>query len=53
MSASLALISVSPVHAEVRSCPNEIMVLQLTDLPEQAQTPENSFFLYSDNDGST
>jgi hypothetical protein len=53
MSALLALISVSPVHAEVRSKSNDIVVLQPTDLPEQAQTPGNSFFLYSDNDGST
>ncbi|WP_353070929.1 hypothetical protein [Tunturiibacter gelidiferens] len=53
MSALLALISVSAVHAEVRSKSNDIIVLQPTDLPEQAQTPGNSFFLYSDNDGST
>ena len=53
ISALLALISVSPVHAEVRPKSNDIAVLQPTDLPEQAQTPGNSFFLYSDNDGST
>jgi hypothetical protein len=53
MSALLALISVSAVRAEVRSKSNDIIVLQPTDLPEQAQTPGNSFFLYSDNDGST
>ena len=53
MSTLLALISVSSVHAEVRSKSNEIIVLQPTDLPEQAQTPGNSFFLYTDNDGST
>jgi hypothetical protein len=53
MSALLALISVSPVQAEVRSKSNEIIVLQPADLPEQAQTPGNSFFLYSDNDGAT
>ena len=46
MSALLALISVSPVHAEVRSKSNDIIVLQPTDLPEQAQTPGNSFYLY-------
>jgi hypothetical protein len=46
MSAMLALISVSPVHAEVRSKSNDIIVLQPTDLPEQAQTPGNSFYLY-------
>jgi len=53
MSALLALISMSPVHAEVRSKSNDIIVLQPADLPEQAKTPGNSFFLYSDNDGST
>jgi hypothetical protein len=53
ISALLALISVSPVHAEVRSRSKEIIVLQPTDLPEQAQTPGNSFFLYSDTNGCT
>jgi hypothetical protein len=53
MSTLLALISVSAVHAEVRSKSNDIIVLQPTDLPEQAQTPGNSFFLYSNNNGST
>jgi hypothetical protein len=53
MSAMVALISVSPVHAEVHSKSNEIIVLQPTDLPEQAQTPGNSFFLYSDGQGYT
>jgi hypothetical protein len=53
MSAVLALISVGPVHAEVRSKSNEIVVLQPKDLPEAAQTPGNSAFLYSDNDGCT
>jgi len=53
MSALLALISVSAVHAEVRSKSNDIIVLQPTDLPEHAQTPGNSFFLYTHNDGST
>jgi len=53
MSAVLALISVGPVHAEVRSKSNEIVVLQPKDLPEAAQTPGNSAFLYSDNHGCT
>ena len=53
MSAMVALISVSPVHAEVRSKSNEVIVLQPTDLPEQAQTPGNSLFLYSDGQGWT
>jgi hypothetical protein len=53
ISALLALIGVSPIHAEVRSRSNEIIVLQPKDLPEAAQTPGNSAFLYSDNDGCT
>jgi hypothetical protein len=53
MSALLALIGVSPIHAEIRSRSNEIIVLQPSDLPEAAQTPGNSAFLYSDNDGRT
>jgi hypothetical protein len=53
MSALLALIGVSSIHAEVRSKSNEIIVLQPKDLPEAAQTPGNSAFLYSDNHGCT
>jgi hypothetical protein len=53
MSALLALIGVSPIHAEIRSRSNEIIVLQPRDLPEAAQTPGNSAFLYSGNDGRT
>jgi hypothetical protein len=50
LSALLALVGVSPIRAEVRSKSNEIIVLQPKDLPEAAQTPGNSAFLYSDND---
>ena len=53
MSALLALIGVSPIHAEIRSRSNEIIVLQPKDLPEAARSPGNSAFLYSDNDGCT
>jgi LVIVD repeat len=53
ISALLALIGVSPIHAEVRSKSNEIIVLQPKDLPEAAQTPGNSAFLYSDTEGCT
>jgi hypothetical protein len=40
-------------HAEVHSKSQELIVVQPKDLPEQAQTPGNSFFLYSDGAGST
>jgi hypothetical protein len=40
-------------HAEVHSKSNELIVVLPADLPEQAQIPGNSFFLYSDNSGST
>ncbi len=50
------LVAVAPLftaHAEVRSKSKELIVVKPKDLPEQAQTPGNSFFLYSDNSGST
>src|ERR1700754_3695323 len=53
MSALLALTILNPIHADVRSRSNEIIVLQPRDLPEAAQTPGNSAFLYSGNDGRT
>jgi hypothetical protein len=40
-------------HAEVHSKSHELIVVQPKDLPEQAQMPGNSFFLYSDSAGST
>ncbi len=40
-------------HAEVHSKMNELIVVRPKDLPEQAEMPGNSFFLYSDNAGST
>lgn len=45
--------SASAAHAEIRSKSHELIVVQPKDLPEQAQTPGNSFFLYSDDAGST
>jgi hypothetical protein len=41
------------LRAEIRSKSNEIIVVEPKDLPEQAQEGGNSFFLFSDNDGST
>ena len=51
VAASLFLVVQAP--AEVHSKTNELIVVQPKDLPEQAQIPGNSFFLYSDNSGST
>jgi hypothetical protein len=48
-----AFVPAMSAHAEIRSKSNELIVVQPKDLPEQAQTPGNSFFLYSDNAGST
>lgn len=39
--------------AEVRSISKEIVVMQPADLPAQAQLPGNSFFLHTDNAGSS
>jgi hypothetical protein len=51
VAASLFLVVQAP--AEVHSKKNELIVVQPKDLPEQAQMPGNSFFLYSDGAGST
>jgi hypothetical protein len=48
-----SLILAIQAHAEIHSKTNELIVVQPKDLPEQAQTPGNSFFLYSDSAGST
>jgi hypothetical protein len=40
-------------NAEIRSNSKEIVVMEPRDLPEEAQLPGNSFFLHSDNAGST
>lgn len=39
--------------AQIHSKTKELIVVQPKDLPEQAQMPGNSFFLYSDDHGST
>lgn len=39
--------------AEIHSGSKEIVVMEPRDLPEQAQLPGNSFFLHSDDAGST
>src|ERR1700722_12938187 len=51
VAASSFLVVQTP--AEVHSKTNELIVVQPKDLPEQAQMPGNSFFLYSDGAGST
>ena len=40
-------------HAQIRSKSGELVVMEPHNLPEQAQTPGNSFFLHSDDAGST
>ena len=52
LAALLVVAGAATLRAEIRSKSKEIVVVQPADLPEQAQTPGNSFFLYSDN-GST
>jgi hypothetical protein len=47
------LISPIASQAEVHSKSNEIVVLEPTDLPEQAQIGGNSFFLHANNVGNT
>jgi hypothetical protein len=48
-----SLLLTLQAYAAVHSKTNELVVIQPADLPEQAQIPGNSFFLYSDNPGST
>jgi hypothetical protein len=43
----------SAATAETHSRSKDLVVMEPTDLPEQAQTPGNSLFLHSDNAGST
>src|ERR1700756_5935988 len=43
----------SPAEAEIHSRSKHLVVMEASDLPEQAQTPGNSLFLHSDNAGST
>jgi hypothetical protein len=53
MTAAAALFLALPASAEIHSKTRELIVVQPKDLPEQAQMPGNSFFLYSDDHGST
>ena len=53
IAAFTGLMMVLPMQAETRSRSNELVVVQPQNLPEQAQMPGNSFFLYQDNTGST
>jgi hypothetical protein len=48
-----AVLAASPAEAEIHSKSNDLVVMEARDLPEQAQTPGNSFFLHSDNAGGT
>jgi hypothetical protein len=48
-----AAVLTSTAGAEIHSKSQELVVMEARDLPEQAQTPGNSFFLHSDNTGST
>ncbi|WP_124846800.1 hypothetical protein [Acidipila sp. EB88] len=57
--ASLALTAIAccipalPLRAELHSQSKELIVMEPHDLPEQAQTPGNSFFLHADSAGNT
>jgi hypothetical protein len=51
--AAAAAVLTSTAEAEIHSRSQELVVMEARDLPEQAQTPGNSFFLHSDNTGST
>ena len=53
IAALAGLLMTLPLQAAIRSKSNELIVLQPHDLPEQAQAPGNSFFLYQDNEGDT
>jgi hypothetical protein len=48
-----AVLPISPAEAEIHSRSKELVVMEARDLPEQAQTPGNSLFLYADSAGST
>jgi hypothetical protein len=53
MTALAGLLMAMPIHAEVRSKSHDLIVMEPHDLPEQAQTPGNSFFLYQDDNFNT
>ncbi len=48
-----AALATSPAEAEIHWMSRDLVVIEARDLPEQAQTPGNSFFLHSDNAGRT
>src|SRR6202008_1368874 len=48
-----ATVLTSTAEAEIQSRSKEMVVMEVRDLPEQAQVPGNSLFLHSDNAGST
>src|SRR5260370_12836927 len=47
------LLAPLALRAEIRSKSKELVVIEPRDLSEQAQRPGNSFFLHSDDAGST
>lgn len=47
------LLMTVPLQAEVRSRSHELIVMEPRDLPELAQVPANSFFLYQDDNFNT
>lgn len=51
--AGMLLIMNDALSGEIRSKTRDLIVEAPSDLPEQAHTPGNSCFLYSDGDGST
>ena len=48
-----SVLPTSSAEAEIHSRSKQLVVMEASDLPEQAQTPGNSLFLHSDNAGST
>jgi LVIVD repeat len=53
LAALLVVAGTATLRAEIRSKSKEIIVVEPKDLPEQAQDGGNSFFLFSDSQGST
>jgi hypothetical protein len=51
--ALLAIAGTGILKAEIRSKSNDLIVMEPGDLPELAQLPGNSLFLYQDNHGSS
>jgi hypothetical protein len=48
-----SFLSTSSAQAEIHSRSKQLVVMEASDLPEQAQTPGNSLFLHADSAGST